>query len=297
MSSKLRILVLGGGPDREREVSLKSAAAVAAALRKAGHDVAQSDIMPDNLAALDTPCDVVFPVMHGRWGEGGPLQRILELRGLKFVGADHRAAGTAMDKVASKQVAERQGVPTPIYQQLGATTGLILDPPMVLKPLAEGSSVGVTVCHTLDQVHAAREAGHQHYAYLLAERFIKGREVTVGIIGDRVLPPIEIRPAAPFYDFQAKYDRDDTRYVFDIDMPAANIERMKADAMKLHKAIGCRHLSRVDFIVDDAGRHWFLEINSLPGFTDHSLVPMAARKVGMEMDQLCDHLVRLALAG
>ncbi len=297
MSDSLKVLVLRGGPDREREVSLKSGASVAAALRQAGHEVVESDIMPDDLSALDTPCDVVFPVLHGRWGEGGPLQTILEKRGLKFVGCDHAAAGTGMDKVASKQVAERVGVPTPIYQQLGKTTQLIMEPPLVIKPLAEGSSFGVAICRTMEEVAAAREQGHASHPYLLAERYTQGREVTVGIVDEQVLPPIMIVPAKEFYDFDAKYDRNDTRYLFDFDLPAEVVERIRHDALKIFKGVGCRHLSRVDFIVDAENRHWFLEINTLPGFTDHSLLPMAAAKVGITMPQLCDRLVRLALEG
>jgi D-alanine-D-alanine ligase len=294
---RLKVLVLRGGPDREREVSLKSGASVAAALREAGHEVVMSDVMPDDLSGLETACDVVFPVLHGRWGEGGPLQTILEKRGMRFVGCGHIAAGTGMDKVASKQAAERAGVPTPIYQQLGETTKLVLPAPMVIKPLSEGSSVGVTICQTLAEAEAARAEGHRNHPYLLAEQYIKGREVTVGIVDDQVLPPIMIVPAKAFYDFDAKYDRNDTRYLFDFDLPAGVVEQIKSDAMKVFKAIGARHLSRVDFIVGEDQRHWFLEINTLPGFTDHSLLPMAAAKVGITMPALCDRLVRLALRG
>ncbi len=295
--SPLKILVLGGGPDREREVSLKSAASVAAALRKAGHEVIESDVGPDDLKGLDTPCDVVFPVLHGRWGEGGALQRILDGKGVKYVGSKPRAAWVAMDKCASKQVAERAGVMTPAYQQLGPTTPLTMQPPMAIKALTEGSSYGVWICKTAADVDDARKKLHSHFAFGMAETYVAGREITVGILDQQVLPPIWIRPATDHYDHEAKYFRDDTRYEFDLQLPEATVEQLKKAAWTVFTAIGCRHLSRVDFIVDDQNRLWFLEINTLPGFTDHSLLPKAAAKVGYEMPRLCDLLVRLALKG
>ena len=305
MPDSLTILVLGGGPDRERPVSLRSAAAVAAALRQAGHTVVEADISPDDDAALDTPCDAVFPVLHGRFGEGGPLQEMLEARRLRYVGAGPRAAAVAMAKLAAKRTAEEHGVPTPPCQHLpNARTELTLGPPLVLKPIEEGSSFGVEVCLNRESIAAARrrqqggsdaQPGAAGPQALMAERYIAGREITVGIVGRDLLPPIEIIPAQPFYDYEAKYDRDDTRYSFDIDLPAGTVERMKRHAWAVFEGIGCRHLGRVDFLVDAAGEPWFLEVNTMPGFTDHSLLPMAARRAGMDMPALCDRLVRLAM--
>ncbi len=297
MGNALTVLVLGGGPDREREVSLKSAASVAAALRKGGHRVIESDILPDNLSALDQKFDVVFPVLHGSWGEGGPLQELLDRRGIKYVGCRTTAAQIGMDKLASKQQAQRVGVLTAAYQIIENGTSLTLEPPLVLKPIAEGSSVGVEVCRTAAQVEVARQKLHPQYPRLLAEQFIKGCEVTVGIVDQQVLPPIMIVPVAEFYDFQAKYDRNDTRYEFDTGLPETVVEQLKKSALAVYNAIGCRHLSRVDFIVDDQRQAWFLEINTLPGFTDHSLLPKAAAKIGLDMPRLCDKLVRLAVNG
>lgn len=297
MNDTLTVLVLGGGPDRERDVSLVSAAAVAAALRSGGYQVIESDIGPGNESALDGKFDVVFPVLHGKWGEGGALQRIMEMRKLKFVGCGSRAASTAMDKYASKQVAEKSGVPTAPYQLLGPSTPIALDAPMVIKALTEGSSFGMAICPTLEEAVAARKEMVSHFAFQMAEKYIAGRELTVGIVDDKVLPPIQIVPKAKFYDYHAKYKANDTDYLFDIDLPPEVIESIKGYAMTMHRAIGCRHLSRVDFMVDADARPWFLEINTMPGFTDHSLVPMAARRSGMEMGALCDRLVRLAREG
>ena len=293
----LNILVLGGGPDREREISLRSSAAVAAGLRQAGHRVIEADVTPDQLDALDTPCDAVFAILHGRWGEGGMLQRIMEVRGLKFVGAGSHTAATAMDKAASKKVAEGLGVPTAPWQHLGARTPLTMKAPLVLKALTEGSSYGIYICKTEAEVESSRVELHKHFAFGLAERFIPGREITVGIVGHTILPPIEIVPKTEFYDLQAKYTRNDTGYNFEIDLPARVLDQLKEYAWKIHTGIGSRHLGRVDFIVDAQQQPWFLEINTLPGFTDHSLVPKAAAKIGWSMAQLCDKIIRLALAG
>jgi D-alanine-D-alanine ligase len=291
----LRVVLLAGGPDRERPVSLAGAAAVAAALRQAGHEVVERDIQPHDDSALDERCDVIFPLLHGPFGEGGPLQKMLEARGMCYVGSKSRAARTAIDKFLAKQVADAQPIRTPPYQQLGPTAQLELSPPLVLKPLTEGSSFNVFICHDEDQVADAREEIHRCHPIVLAERFIPGRELTVGILDDQVLPVIEIVSRAAFYDYEAKYSRDDTEYRFDIDLPAETLDQMGRDALTLHRAIGCRHLSRVDFLVDARGRPWFLEINTMPGMTDHSLVPKMAARAGIDMVALCDRLVQLAL--
>ncbi len=290
----LTVLVLSGGPDREREVSIMGARCVAAALREAGHRVLERDIRPDDLTALDEPCDVVFPVLHGPFGEGGVLQKRMEQRRLRFVGCTSRPARIAIDKFLTKQAAEQADIPTPAYQQLGAAGALALDLPVVLKPLNDGSSFNVAICHDADEVEAARRRLHHHHAILLAERFIRGREMTVGVIDGAALPMIEIVPAAPFYNYEAKYVSDATDYRFDFKAPAEVVERMQRDAVRLFEALGCRHLARVDYILDADHQPWLLEINTMPGFTDHSLLPKAAVRAGLPMAALCDRLVRLA---
>lgn len=294
MDKKFKVLVLGGGPDLEREVSLLSSAAVAQALRDAGHDVTLADISPVDTAALKDDYDVIFPVLHGPFGEGGPLQDILEARGLPYVGCGPAAARTAMDKVATKRVAIAHGIPTPEYQVLGERDAMEIAAPLVLKPVDEGSSLGVEICRTEGLIEQARGRLHPKHGKLLVERFIDGREITVGIVADQVLPPILIVPAAKFYDYEAKYISDQTKYLFETGLSPDRVNLVQSLALKLYKAIGCRHISRVDFIVDGAGDFWLLEINTMPGFTSHSLVPMGAAKAGMAMPALCDRLVRLA---
>jgi D-alanine-D-alanine ligase len=293
--SHLTVLVLGGGPDRERDVSLVGAAQVASALREAGHEAIERDIMPDDVSALDETFDVVFPVLHGRFGEGGPLQRILEHRGVAFVGCTAGPAATAIDKIATKQICRDAGIATPDWQRLGPADALHLDVPAVIKPIDDGSSVDVLICHNREAAERAATELLAEREAVIAERLIAGRELTVGIIDGEALPLIEVVPAVAFYDYQAKYDRDDTEYRFDPNLPVGAAAAMAADAVQLNLAIGCRHLSRVDFMLDADGRHWMLEINTMPGFTTHSLVPMAARKAGLDMPALCDRLVRLAL--
>jgi len=290
----LRVLVLGGGPDRERPVSLNSAAQVAAALREAGHHTIERDILPDDLSALDETFDVVFPVLHGPWGEGGPLQRILERRRLPFVGCGSAAASVAIDKVATKQALAPLGIALPRHQVVTKHEVLTIRPPVVVKPIDDGSSVDVCICRGVDEIHVAIDRHRAGRAALMVEQFIAGREMTVGVLAGRALPVIEIVPRSGFYDYQAKYERDDTRYRFEIDLPTEVLERMQRDAEAVFATIGCRDLSRVDFIVDHEHRPWFLEVNTLPGFTTHSLLPMAARRTGLEMPALCEMLARLA---
>ncbi len=316
-------MVLAGGPDRERAVSLMSGAEVACALERAGHEVTTCDTGPDDLSALERfetwGGDVVFPVLHGRWGEGGALQRVLDERGLAYVGCRAASASLCMDKAATKRTLAVAGLPTPEWELLDAEASPSLDPPLVIKPNDDGSSIDLRICHSRDEVDRARRELASRNATLLYERCVKGRELTVGVIerpsgfesgdtpldGDAdasasgsllALPPIQIVPATAFYDYEAKYVRNDTRYLFEIEAADGVLPRVRELAAAAHRATHCRHLSRVDFMLDDQDRPWVLEINTLPGFTAHSLLPMAAARVGLAMPALVDHLARLAHA-
>ncbi|MEX0744986.1 MAG: D-alanine--D-alanine ligase [Phycisphaeraceae bacterium] len=303
MGGQLRVLVLAGGPDREREVSLNSGSEVAAALREAGHEVRESDVLPDDVTALDAfndwPGDVIFPVLHGRWGEGGGLQRLLDQRALPYVGCRATAAALCMDKAATKAVLDEHGLPTPAYETLRPGQPATLAPPVVVKAVNEGSSIGLSICHnTTDRNGAILTLGEQ-YAHLLVERYVAGMELTVGVIEDaagqpEALPALEIVPAEGYYDYQAKYQRDDTQYRFDIALPAATLAELRRLALRAYEVLGVRHLGRVDFLVDAEHRPWLLEVNTIPGFTGHSLLPMAARQAGLPLPALVDRLVRLA---
>ena len=303
--SSLKILVLRGGPDRERPVSLNSGGEVANALRQAGHDVIERDILPDDLSALDDAkklgVNAVFPVLHGPWGEGGPLQAILENCGLPFVGCGEKAASLSIDKWATKQVLQEHGLTTAEAELLEKSNKRSLPAPCVVKALNEGSSFGMAICETDEQADDAIAALSQDYDRLMVERYIAGKELTVGILQDlktgdlTVLPPINIVPAVAFYDYDAKYTRDDTQYRFEIELPDACIENVKQAALKAFEVLHCRHVARIDFIVDEQLHAYILEANTMPGFTSHSLVPKAAKQSGITFPDLCDRLVRLAL--
>ncbi len=300
------ITVLMGGPSSERAVSLVSGEAVADALQRRGHRVTRADILPRDLAALDRRgADCFFIALHGDFGESGEVQRLCEQRRLRYTGSGPRASELAMDKAATKQIAKRAGLDTPDWMILEEYHSPEqrsrwlpeLDVPVVLKPVDGGSSVDVTIAGD----HATRDAAIEDlldkYARVMIERYVPGRELTVGILGREALPVLEVRPAGGFYDYHAKYDDDaGTEYTFDHGLDEATVESTRAAALALHEALGCRDMSRVDFLLDENGTAWVLEINTIPGFTSHSLLPMAAAKVGIEFDELCDRIVRMAMS-
>ncbi len=295
------VLVLMGGPDAEREVSLMSGRAIAQAIRDTERfRVIEQIINTEDASSLSAMMqddagnvDVVFPALHGPWGEGGPLQEILTQIGVPYIGSGPRASALAMNKVMTKSLLAGI-VPSPSSRQLMPNDECELDPPVVLKPIDDGSSVDMRICRTVEDIDTARTALHPGRGALLAERFIEGRELTVGIICGEALPLIEIVPAVEFYDYDAKYERDDTRYILNPQVPPEVARQCAMYAIEAFHRLGCRDLARADFMLDDVGP-WFLEINTMPGFTSHSLVPMAASHAGMKMPDLCATLIDAAL--
>ncbi len=296
----LDITVLSGGPGAEREVSLESGRAVDAALRRLGHRVEIRDIGPDDLSALDRPADLCFVALHGEFGEDGTLQSLLDDRGIRYSGSGAAASRLAMDKVESKRRFEAARIPTPAFSVVGRTeladlagrVGL----PAVVKPVSSGSSVDTTIVRTASQLISAAQQVVDRYGRALVERYIGGRELTVGILGEEALPVCEIRTTRPFYDYQAKYLDDSTQYLFDVDLPASVLDRVQRLSLLAHRTLGCRVFSRVDCIVEDVTQEpYFLEVNTIPGFTSHSLVPKAAAKRGVSFDQLCQTIIELSL--
>ncbi|MBL0928451.1 MAG: D-alanine--D-alanine ligase [Phycisphaerales bacterium] len=302
------VLVLSGGPDAEREVSLRSGAAIAEALDRSGRYRALPRVIDrpslDELRAM--PGDAVWPALHGRWGEGGPLQRMLEQLGRPFVGCGSRAARLAMDKMATKSFAASLGIPTAFAAVLDpADDACPFDLPVVVKPIFEGSTIGLYVCRTPDQWRHAWSESVRSGKPCMVERFVKGRELTLGLVerAGRLtpLPVIEIVPAEGLYDYEAKYTRNDTRYLVDPPLDRKLTEQMGEQVLRLAQAMGIRHLCRADFILDETGGGpgpvaWFLEVNTMPGFTDHSLVPKASAHAGVPMPALCAALVDAAVA-
>ena len=302
MTSKT-VLVLGGGPDAERAVSLDSAAGVAAALRASGrYSVTLQTIDRVTLAQLRAmPGDVIFPVLHGSFGEGGPLQDILEQARRPYVGSGPAAARLAMDKLATKLAAAAIGIPTAEACVLNLKDGACPLPfPVVVKPVHDGSSVGLHLVREASQWPSVRHAvegdvrSRPERVYMV-ERLVAGKELTVGVIDGEALPTIHIQPADGAYDYEAKYHRDDTGYTCDPALPDGVDAAIKGHSVALCRVIGVRHVARVDFLLDRQGRPWLLELNTMPGFTSHSLVPKASRHAGRDMPALCAHLADLAL--
>lgn len=306
MGEKPSILVLGGGPDAEREVSLVGAKGVAEALVSLGFTVHAHTIDHVSLSDLRSmPGDVVFPVLHGPWGEGGPLQDLLADLGRPFVGCRGPAARLAMDKVATKAVALRAGVATAEFAILNTRDPACPLPlPVVAKPIHEGSSVGVHICKDAGQwekaIAAIRADVQQHPTRTyMVERYVPAMELTQGVIDPQGenprLPIVAITPKAEFYDYHAKYHSDDTGYVVDPRLPAGVADQVFHAAQSVAKTMGVRHLCRVDFLLDQRGTPWLLEVNTLPGFTSHSLLPMAAERFGLSYPKLCERLIHCAL--
>ena len=293
----MKVTVLYGGPSAEREVSLVSGKAVIEGLRSMGHEVFGSDVSPADLSGLDRPADVIFPVLHGQFGESGELQEILEQRGLPFVGSGSRASRLGMNKVETKRAWERAGLPTPPYEvltndspKLKSTTA-----PCAVKAFDSGSSIDVFICKTDAAAREAIAAVLKKHGRVLVEQFIKGPELTVGLLEERPLAPIRIVPKREFFDYEAKYKANDTEHRFELGIPAELVERCRELARKANEVVGARDLARVDIMIDErTDSPYLLEINTLPGFTPKSLLPEAAKHGGIDFGPLVDRLVRRA---
>jgi len=293
----MKITVLYGGPSAEREVSLVSGKAVIDGLRDMGHDVFPSDVSPTDLSGLDEPCDVVFPVLHGEFGESGELQEILEQRGIPFVGSGSLASRLGMDKVATKRAWQAAGLPTPAWELITrAAPASTLPPPVVVKPVDSGSSIDVSICKSQIDMDLASDACLQHHLDALVEQFIDGPELTVGLLEEEPLDPIRIIVKREFFDYDAKYNGCGTEHHFDLELPHQVSQRCRELAREANRIIGCRDLARVDIMLDQKLEPYLLEINTLPGFTPTSLLPEAAAHAGIDFGQLVDRLVRRAAA-
>ena len=294
-----------GGIGQEREVSLDSGRCVVEALSQAGYETVAWDVAPDRLEILDDQSvDLFFLALHGEFGEDGQLQAILEQRGLVYTGSQSGPCRVAFDKQASKAVFEAEGVLTPpsvVFdtawsQSQFDTLVEPLGPRVVIKPLCQGSSVGVQILEVDTSLYAACGATVKLHGSCLVEAFIAGREMTVGILNGQTLPVIEIRtPGYEFYDYQAKYVGQTTEYLFDSAAPAC-AEAMQKAALTCFQGIGLRHVARVDFMLTEAGEAFALEVNTIPGLTSHSLLPKAAARVGLDMSALCCQVVQAALS-
>jgi D-alanine-D-alanine ligase len=302
-----KVAVMFGGASAEREVSLNSGAAVLAALQSRGVDAHAFDPAARPLADLQREgFERVFIALHGRGGEDGCLQGALTLMNLPFTGSGVLASALAMDKWRSKLVWQALGLPIPEFALLTAASDFNavvarLGLPLFVKPAREGSSIGIVKVKTAADLPAAYQEAAKHDSLVLAERAMNGGEYTVAILGSdddaRALPSIRIVPATEFYDYAAKYFRDDTRYLCPSGLDAAAEARMRDLALQGYRALGCRGWARVDFLLDDAGQPYLLEANTAPGMTSHSLAPMAARVDGLDFADLCVRILEMCDVG
>jgi D-alanine-D-alanine ligase len=299
MSAPLRIGVLMGGPSAERDVSLKTGAAVLAALKRKGYDAVAIDVdatVPERLERERV--QLAFIALHGRLGEDGAIQGLLEVLGIPYTGSGVLASALGMDKVVSRRLFEAAGLPVPRYLLVTRTASIPLLPfpfPVVVKPNGEGSSVGVSIVSQASALPAALDQAFGYDRRVLIEAYIAGKEIQVGILGERALGAIEIRPKTAFYDYVAKYTPGMSEHLFPAPLSAEVTRRTLEVALAAFRALGCEGYGRVDFLVDEAGTPYVLEVNTLPGLTETSLLPDIARGVGIAFDDLVEAIVTAAL--
>ncbi|MEC7119504.1 MAG: D-alanine--D-alanine ligase [Pseudomonadota bacterium] len=288
-----KVAVLLGGHSAEREVSLNSGKAVLSALQGAGVDADGFDPVQRSIAEL-AQYDRAFIVLHGRGGEDGQIQGLLEWMKIPYTGSGVLASALGMDKARTKQLWLGCHLPTAGYRLLTAETDFAavvseLGLPLIIKPVHEGSSIGMSKVNHAEELAPAYEAASEHDAVVMAERWISGREFTVVILNGEALPVIRLQPPADaaFYDYQAKYLRNDTTYGIPCGLPAAQETELQQLALRAFHAVGATGWGRIDAMQDEQGQFWLLEVNTVPGMTDHSLVPMAAAATGLSFPQLC----------
>ena len=282
-----------GGPSSEREVSLRSGAAVAKGLREAGYDVAEMDIRGHD---VEPPAGVeaAFIALHGEFGEDGQVQAILDRRRLPYTGSGPEASRASFDKVETKKRCGRLGIPTPEYEILERGGKRKVALPVVIKPARQGSSIGVNRVMQESEWEAAFADSLAYDRQVIVERYIPGRELTVGIVGREALPVIEIVPPGGWYDYKAKYTKGASQYLVPAPLDASVALRCQELSIRTFDALGCRGLARVDFRMSPDGDLWVLELNNIPGFTETSLLPKAAAQAGMTFPALCDRIMDLA---
>jgi len=296
-----RVAVLLGGWSAEREVSLKSGRAVLAALQARGVAAEAVDVGPDVLQRLAAGgYDRAFNALHGRGGEDGVMQGALEVLGLPYTGSGVLASALCMDKLRTKQVWAGAGLPTPPYAVLDANSepeavAAAVGLPLIVKPVHEGSSIGMSKVEDAAGLAAAYEAAAEYDAEVMAEAWVSGAEYTVAVLAGEALPTIRLETPRDFYDFEAKYEADTTRYHCPAGLPPEDERALQTLALEAFAALGGEGWGRVDLFRDRDGRPWLLEVNTIPGMTDHSLVPMAAKAAGIGFEELVWRILETSL--
>ena len=298
MSTKIAVLM--GGSSSEREVSLSSGKAMFAASAALGYDAISVEFENDILSHLDTlkSVDIVLIALHGGIGENGRIQGMFESLGIRYTGSDALSSAICMDKHISKLLAEDVGIATPRWKRIRKGQSIYkneFDYPFVVKPNSEGSTIGLTIVHNENDYDSAVEEAFKYDDEILIEEFISGKEITVSIVGEDVLPIIEIRPEHGLYDYECKYTKGMTEYICPAELNEDLTKRIKQTAFEVYKLLKCRHYGRVDLRLDNNNQHWFLELNTLPGMTDTSLVPKAAKAAGISFEQLIGKIIKQSL--
>jgi D-alanine-D-alanine ligase len=298
-----KVAVLLGGKSAEREVSLKSGGMVLNALRSQGVNAFPFDPGSRGLDALiDEKFDRAFIALHGRFGEDGTVQGILEWLGIPYTGSGVLASALAMDKLRTKRMWAAEKLPTPNYELLGKDTNFRiaarkLGLPIMVKPASEGSSIGMSKVRAAADLEEAYALAVNYDPVVIAEEFIEGTELTCAILGNEALPLIKLETPRDFYDYDAKYIANDTRYILPSGLPAKKEHELQALCLAAFETLGCEGWGRVDLMLNRRGRPFLLEVNTAPGMTDHSLVPMAARAVGLSYEELCVKILESAHVG
>lgn len=296
-----RVVVLYGGNSAERDVSLVSGAAVLASLQRSGVDVRGYDLAAGGLSGLEALApDRVFIAMHGRGGEDGTLQGALELLGIPYTGSGVLASALGMDKQRTKQIWQALGLPTPesIILSPDADWSAVVDRlglPMVVKPVHEGSTLGITIVDSLDALKSAYQDAARYDTAVMAERFVRGEEYTVSLLGDSELPAIRVEVPSGFYDYEAKYHSNETLYHLPCGLDDQTEQALAVLCRQAFDAVGGQGWGRVDVMRDGGGQFWLLEVNTVPGMTDHSLVPQSAAYAGLGFDALVLRILATSL--
>jgi D-alanine-D-alanine ligase len=292
-----------GGRSAEREISLKSGTMVLNALKKSGVDAHAFDPRDSGLEALTAQrFERAFIALHGRFGEDGTVQGALEYLGIPYTGSGVMASALAMDKWRTKLLWRAAGLPTPGYELIDDATDFSdlaarLGLPLMVKPSREGSSIGMSKVTAIEKIAPAYELAARYDDVVIAERFVDGTELTAGILGEEALPLIRLETPREFYDYEAKYFADDTRYVCPCGLPGGEERSIQQTALEAFRVLGCSGWGRVDAMLDRGGTLHLLEVNTIPGMTDHSLVPMAARAAGISFEDLCVRILESAHVG
>lgn len=298
-----KVAVLMGGRSAEREISLRSGSMVLAALKRKGVDAHAFDPRDQGFEQLLAQRFArVFIALHGRFGEDGTVQGALEVLGIPYTGSGVMASALAMDKWRTKLTWLAAGIPTPLYELLTCDTQAAdvvarLGLPLMVKPVHEGSSIGVTKVESIEKFDGAYELAARHDSAVIAEQFIAGREVTAAILNDEALPLVRIEAPQGNYDYHNKYFGEATRYHCPSGLPAELEARIQMQALQAFRIVGCEGWGRLDLMLDAQDRPWFLEVNTIPGMTDHSLVPIAARARGIGFDDLVVRILEAAHVG